>query len=148
MSLETKIDQDIKQAMISKDQARLDVLRFLKSSVKYAALEKSGAPLTDADILQVVQKQIKQRRESIQQFVQGSRPDLAAKEEKEAAMLESYLPKQMTDAELRAFIETLAKESQASSKKDFGRMMKLCTEKLAGAANNKRISEILGKILS
>lgn len=147
MSLLTKIDQDIKQAMVSKDQARLDVLRFLKSAVKYAALERSGAALSDADILQVVQKQIKQRRESIQQFVQGGRQDLAAKEEKEAAVLESYLPAQMPDAQLRTFIEALAKESQASSKKDFGRMMKLCSEKLSGAADNKRISEILGKIL-
>lgn len=147
MSLLIKIDQDIKQAMIAKDQVRLDILRFLKSALKYAALDKPGAPLADADILQVIQKQIKQRRESIQQFSQGARQDLAAKEEGEVAVLESYLPKQMPDAELRAFVETLIRESQASGKKDFGRVMKLCTEKLAGAADNKRVSEILGKLL-
>lgn len=147
MNLLTKIDQDIKNAMISKDQVRLDVLRFLKSAVKYAALDKSGTPLTDADILQVIQKQIKQRRESIQQFSQSSRQDLAAKEESEVVVLESYLPKQMSDTELRALIEAVIRDSQASSKKDFGRVMKLCAEKLAGSADNKRVSEILGKIL-
>ncbi len=147
MNLQTRIEQDIKQAMIAKDQARLDVLRFLKSAIKYAALEKSGAALADADILQVIQKQIKQRRESIQQFTQGARRDLAGKEEREAAVLESYLPKQIQDGELRAYIEVVVKEAQATGKKDFGRVMKLCSEKLAGSADNKRISEVLGKLL-
>jgi hypothetical protein len=147
MTLLEKIDQDIKQAMIAKDQARLDVLRFLKSALKYALLEKKGAPLADSDILQVIQRQIKQRRESIQQFVQGGRQDLANKEEKEASVLEGYLPKQMSDEELTAFIRAEVETSKMSGKKDFGRAMKLCVDKLAGAADNKRISAILGKIL-
>ena len=148
MLLLEKIDQDIKQAMISRDQVRLDALRFLKSAIKYAAIEKPGTPLTDADVIQVVQKQIKQRRESIQQFIQAERRDLAAKEEKELSVLEGFLPKQMSDADLRVFIEALVRESNASGKKDFGRVMKLCTEKLAGAADNKRVSEMLGKMLT
>src|SRR3990167_3566962 len=147
MTIQEKLDQDMKQAMLAKDQQKLDVLRFLKSAVKYAALEKPGAALSDADVMQVIQKQIKQRRESIQQFTQGNRADLAQKEEKELAVLETYLPKQMPDAELTAFIQAQVKEAGASSKKDFGRVMKACTDKLAGRADNKRISEVLGKLL-
>lgn len=147
MTIQEKIDQDVKQAMLAKDQAKLDVLRFLKSAVKYAAIEKPGSALSDADVLQVIQKQVKQRRESIQQFSQGGRADLAAKEEKEIVILEGYLPKQMSDAELQAFVQAQIKEAGASSKKDFGRVMKACTEKLAGRADNKRISEALGKLL-
>ena len=147
MSLLARIDQDVKQAMIAKDQTRLDVLRFLKSAIKYVAIEKTGSEMTDADILQVIQKQIKQRQESIQQFVNGGRLDLSAKEKQELVVLEAYLPKQMPDDELKAFIDQQIKDAQASSKKDFGRVMKMCVEKLSGRADNKRISEALGKIL-
>ena len=147
MSIQQQIDQDVKQAMIAKDQTKLDALRMLKSAVKYAAIEKPGVAQTDADVMQVVQKQIKQRRESIEQFKQGGRQDLASKEEKELGFLEAYLPKQIPEEELRAFIEAQVKEAGATSKKDFGKTMKLCTEKLAGRADNKRISEILGKLL-
>ncbi len=147
MNLEARLDQNIKQAMIAKDQSRLDVLRFLKSAVKYAKLDKSGSVFTDADILQVVQKQIKQRRESIQQFEGGNRQDLADKEKKELSVLEEYMPEQLSDDDLRAVLEAVVRESQATSKKDFGRVMRLSAEKLAGSADNKRISEFLGKLL-
>ena len=141
-----KIDQDTKQAMLAKDADRLGVLRFLKSAVKYAAIEKSGT-MNDAEVMQVIQKQIKQRRESIQQFAAGGRKDLAAKEEKELAILENYLPRQMPDSALKEIVEEEARAQGATAKKDFGRMMKHLNEKLAGAADNKRISEILGGIL-
>ena len=146
MPLMDKIDRDMKQAMLARDADRLGVLRFLKSAVKYVAIDKSGA-MNDAEVTQVIQKQIKQRRESIQQFAAAGRKDLAAKEEKELAILESYLPKQMSDAELKKIIEEEAGAQGAAAKKDFGRMMKHLNEKLAGAADNKRISEILGGIL-
>ncbi len=146
MSILEKIDQDTKKAMIAKDQARVDTLRFLKSAIKYVAIDKTAA-LTDADVMQVIQKQIKQRKESIQQFVNAGRAELAAKEEKEVAVIESYLPSQLSEADLLKIVENEIKASGASTKKDFGRMMKVCTEKLAGQADNKRISEILGKIL-
>jgi uncharacterized protein YqeY len=147
MTFLEKIDQDLKQAMLAKDRQRLDVLRFLKSAIEYAAIEKPRAALSDADVMQVIQKQIKQRRESIEQFKQGGRAELAAKEATELALLETYLPKQMSDSELSSLIQALVKETGASGKKDFGRVMKACTEKLAGRADNKRISEILGKLL-
>ena len=146
MSILEKIDQDTKKAMIARDQVRLDTLRFLKSALKYVAIDKTGA-LTDADVMQVIQKQIKQRKESIQQFANAGRAELAAKEEKEVAVIESYLPSQLSDADLLKLVEQEIRVLGASTKKDFGRMMKVCTEKLAGQADNKRISEILGKIL-
>ncbi len=146
MSLLERIDQDMKKAMIAKDQARLDTLRFLKSAVKYVAIDKAGT-LSDADVMTVIQKQIKQRKESIQQFKSNGRPELATKEEQEVAVIESYLPKQLSEAELLKLIEGEVKALGAATKKDFGRAMKACTDKLAGQADNKRISEILGKIL-
>ena len=146
MSLTEKIDSDLKRAMIDKDEARLSTIRMLKSAIQYVAIEKSG-PLGDAEIVQVIQKQIKQRKESIQQFVDGGRKEMAAKEENEARILESYLPKQISQDELKKIVEQEVKSQGAASKKDFGRMMKHLNEKLAGSADNKRLSEILGGLL-
>ena len=148
MSLSDKLDQDLKQAMTSKDADRLSVIRFLKSALKYSAIEKKVEKLSDADVLQIVQKQIKQRKESIEQFEKGGRADLASKEKKEVALLEAYLPKQLADAELDAAVRGAVKAENASSKKDFGRLMKVLNEKLAGQADAKRISEALGKYLT
>lgn len=147
MSLTQKIDSDMKQAMISRDSVKLGVLRFLKSAMKYAAIEKKAEVLSDAEAQAVIQKQIKQRRESIDQFTKGGRADLAEKEKKEVSVLESYLPKQLSDADLEKWVQDAVKTAGASSKKDFGRMMKLITEQLAGQAEAKRVSEFLGKIL-
>ena len=147
MSLIQRIDSDIKEAMISKNSQKLEVLRFLKSAMKYVAIEKKIDVLSESDAQSVIQKQIKQRRESIDQFAKGGRLDLADKEKGEVAVLESYLPKQISDTDLQKFVQEEVKASGASSKKDFGRMMKQITEKLAGQAEGKRISEFLGKIL-
>ena len=147
MSLPAKLDQDMKQAMLTKDADRLSTLRLLKSAVKYAAIEKPGSVIGDSEILQVIQKQIKQRRESIQQFTDGGRKELAAKEAAEVKVLESYLPKQISMDELKNIVEQEVKAQGAASKKDFGKMMKHLSEKLAGSADNKRLSEILGQLL-
>ena len=144
--LNTQIDQEIKQAMMARDAARLDVLRFLKSAVKYAMLEKKD--WTDADTRQVIQKQIKQRRESIDQFSKNGRADLATPEEAAVKILETYLPKQLGEEELMQIVSAEVKAAGAGSKKDFGRMMKLLNEKLLGSAEARRVSEALGKILT
>ncbi len=147
MSLFAKIEQDLKAAMVSKDADRLSVVRFLKSALKYAAIEKKVDALSDADAQSIIQKQIKQRRESIDQFQKAGRSDLAEQEMKEAKILESYLPAQMSDAELETLVKATALQENATTKKDFGRMMKVLTEKLKGQADSKRVSEHLGKIL-
>ncbi|HTL71081.1 MAG TPA: GatB/YqeY domain-containing protein [Candidatus Eisenbacteria bacterium] len=147
MPLAQKIDEDLKAAMIAKDAARLSALRMLKSALKYGAIEKKQDALGDADAQQVIQKQIKQRRESIDQFTKNGRPELAETEAQEVRVLEEYLPKQISDADLSRIAAEEVKAQGASTKKDFGRMMKHMNEKLQGAADSKRISEALGKLL-
>lgn len=147
MSLEQKIDQDLRQAMSAKDAAKVSTLRFLKSALKYSAIEKKAQGLTDPEVCQIIQKQIKQRRESIDQFSKAGRNALVAQETHETQILESYLPKQLSDQELEEAVKKGVREAAASSKKDFGKVMKLLTEKLAGQAEAKRISEALGKVL-
>ena len=147
MSLNAKIDQDLRAAMTARDAAKLSTLRFLKSALKYAAIEKKEQTLSDPDTRQVIQKQIKQRRESIDQFSKGGRMDLVEKEKTELAVLEGYLPAQLSDKELEGIVTAAVKEAGAGGKKDFGRMMKHLSEKLAGGADNKRLSEILGGLL-
>lgn len=148
MSLYEKLEQDLKAAMVAKDADRLSVVRFLKSALKYSAIEKKVEKLNDADAQQIIQKQVKQRKESIDQFEKGGRSDLAEKEKKELCILESYLPKQLSDTELINFVQKAVVEENAGSKKDFGRMMKLLNESLAGQADSKRISDTLGKFLA
>ena len=147
MPLSAKIDQDLKQAMLAKDETKLSTIRMLKSAMKYAAIDKPGAVFGDAEAMVVIQKQIKQRRESIQQFTEAGRADLSSKEEAELKILEGYLPKQLADVELKTIVENEVKAQGASTKKDFGRMMKHLNEKLAGGADNKRLSELLGQLL-
>ena len=147
MSLDQKIDQDLKSAMTAKDADKVSVLRFLKSAMKYAAIEKKAASLGDAEILQVIQKQIKQRRESVDQFSKAGRAELAEQESKELKILETYLPAQMPDAELDEFVRAEAAAAGATTKKDFGRLMKLLNEKLKGRADASRLSQSLGKVL-
>lgn len=147
MSLQEKINTELKNAMIAKDADKLTVIRSLKSALKYSAIEKKVDTLSDLDALQVIQKQIKQRRESIDQFQKAGRNDLSDKELIEVAVLETFLPRQMSDADLETLVRNEAQAAGASTKKDFGRMMKLLTEKVQGQADSKRVSEVLGKIL-
>jgi len=148
MLLSEKIDQDLKAAMVAKDAAKLSTLRFLKSALKYSVIEKKIDVLSDADAQAIIQKQIKQRRESIDQFSKAGRQDLASKEIAEVTVLESYLPSQLSDLDLMRVVTDEVKAQGAASKKDFGRMMKHLNEMLKGSADSKRVSEVLGKILT
>ena len=147
MSLQKRIEDDLIKSMQAKDAARTETLRFLKSAAKNILIEKKTAILTDADMMQLINKQIKQRKESVDQFQKAGRKELAEKELSEIRILENYLPKQLSDSELEALAKTVLTENQATSKKDFGRMMKILNEKLAGQAENKRISDCLNKLL-
>ncbi len=148
MNLQEKIDQDLRQAMTAKDAAKVSTLRLLKSALKYQAIEKKSETLTDSEIQQLIQKQIKQHHESIDQFIKAGRNELVEKENQELEILQSYLPKQLSEKELETLVKTEAVKAGAVSKKDFGKMMKLLNEKLAGQADARRVSEILGRILS
>src|SRR6202140_2944251 len=106
MTLAERIDSDLKDAMRAKDAARLGVLRMLKSAMKYSAIEKAGADgqLDDAEAAQIIRKQVKQRQDSIESFEKGGRPELAAKEKDELAILQAYLPQGLNADELAKIV--------------------------------------------
>ena len=140
-SLKERIDADLKDAMRSKDELGTSVLRMLKSAVKYKEVEPGGHALEDGGVLAVIQTLIKQRRDSVEQFRAGGRTDLADKEEKEIAKLQSYLPAQMSPDELRAEVRAAIAQEGAKSPKDMGAVMKALLPKVQGRAEGKAVSE-------
>lgn len=148
MTVQERIDSDLKDAMRAKDAGRLGVLRMLKSALKYAAIEKSDAGLDDAAVSQVIRKQVKQRQDSIESFEKGGRPELAAKEKEELEMLNAYLPKGMNADELTAMVRETIAEVGATSKAQMGAVMKALQEKVAGRADGKTLSQEVTKQLS
>jgi uncharacterized protein YqeY len=148
VTLNERIDSDLKDAMRAKDASRLNVLRMLKSALKYAAIEKSDAGLDDAAASQVIRKQVKQRQDSIESFEKGGRPELAAKEKEELEMLNAYLPKGIDAEELAAMVRETIAEIGATSKAQMGAVMKAMQTKAAGRADGKTLSAEVSKQLS
>src|SRR5437899_5741689 len=126
MALAERVDTDLKDAMRAKDATKLGVLRMLKSGLKYAVIEKSGAEaeLNDAEAAQVVRKQAKQRQDSIESFEKGGRAELAAKEKKELSILQAYLPQGISADELARVVRDTIAEVGATSKAQMGAVSK------------------------
>jgi uncharacterized protein len=143
VSLIQQIDTDLKDAMRARDAARLGVLRMLKSALKYAAIEKSGAEgvLDEAEATQVIRKQVKQRQDSIESFEKGGRAELADKEKIELAILNSYLPAAMSVEELAGLVRQTIAEVGATSRAQMGAVMKALGPKVAGRADGKTLSQ-------
>ena len=143
MTLQERIDSDLKDAMRAKDAARLGVLRMLKSALKYSAIEKSGADsqLDDAEVAQVLRKQVKQRQDSIESFEKGGRPELAAKEKEELALLQTYLPEGLSADELANMVRETIGEVGATSKAQMGAVMKALQARVAGRADGRMLSQ-------
>jgi uncharacterized protein len=143
VSLIQQIDTDLKDAMRARDAARLGVLRMLKSALKYAAIEKSGAEgeLDEAEATQVIRKQVKQRQDSIESFEKGGRAELADKEKSELAILNSYLPAAMSVEELAGLVRQTIAEVGATSRAQMGAVMKALGPKVAGRADGKTLSQ-------
>jgi uncharacterized protein YqeY len=150
MTLQQRIDSDLKDAMRAKDTTRLGVLRMLKSALKYAAIEKSGAEgeLNDAESIQVIRKQAKQRHDSIESFEKGGRAELVAKEKGELAVLNNYLPQQLTADELSQIVRETIVSVGATSKAQMGAVMKELQAKVAGRADGKTLSQEVQRQLS
>jgi len=150
MTLEERIDSDLKDAMRAKDASKLGVLRMLKSALKYAAIAKSGAEaqLTKAEAAQVVRKQAKQREDSIESFEKGGRAELAAKEKEELSILNAYLPQAMSSDELARVVRETIAETGARSKAQMGGVMKALQAKVAGRADGKTLSQEVSRQLS
>ena len=148
MAFIDKISEDLTAAMRARDQLRLDTLRMTKAALMNREVERKR-PLDDAESQQVVVGMIKQRRDSVEQYRSGGRPELANKEEAEIAILETYLPPPVEAAELEAIVRAAISESGATSPKDMGRVMKGVMAKLAGrAADGKVVSEMVKKHLA
>jgi len=149
MSLVAKIDTDLKAAMIAKQADKLSVLRMLKSAVKYAAIEKGGADSvpTDLEVLSVVRKEAKKREDSIAQYNEAGRADLADKEKQELDFLKTFLPAQLTPEKMEELVKEVIAETGATSKAQMGTVMKAAQAKAAGQADGKTLSQIVQKLL-
>jgi uncharacterized protein len=143
MTLQERVDSDLKDAMRAKNATRLGVLRMLKSALKYSAIEKSGAEaqLDDAEAVQVIRKQVKQRQDSIESFEKGGRAELAAKEKDELAILQAYLPQGLQADELAKLVRETIGELGATSRAQMGAVMKALQTKVAGRADGKTLSQ-------
>ena len=149
MTLQERLDSDLKEAMRARDATKLSVLRMLKSALNYAAIAKSGteAELSDAEAVQVIRKQAKQRQDSIESFEKGGRAELAAKEKEELSILNAYLPQAMSADELAAAVRETIAEVGATSKAQMGTVMKALQVKVAGRADGKTLSQEVQKQL-
>src|SRR5881227_644046 len=142
MGSQATLPEEIKDAMRAKDAARLGALRMLKSAVGYAQIEKKTETLSDADFIAVVQREVKKRRDSIEQFEKGGRPELAEIEKKEILVLETFLPKALSPEQLEQMVKATIQELGATSKKDMGPVIKAFQAKAAGRAEGKTISAL------
>ena len=143
MSFAEKIQKELTGAMKAKDELRLSVLRMLKTALHNRRIEK-GAELDDAEALAVVKSLVKQRRESVEEYRKANRPELAAAEEKEIGILESYLPAAVSEDAIKAAVEDAVRETGAATPKDIGRVMKAVMGRFAGQnVDGKKVNELV-----
>src|SRR5438552_18708166 len=142
MTLAQRVDADLKDGMRAHDATQLGVLRMLKSAFKYAAIAKSGAEaeLSDAEAVQVIRKQVKQRQDSIESFEKGGRVELAEKEREELGILDAYLPQAMSADDLAKIVRETIAEVGATSRAQMGVVMKALQAKVSGRADGKTLS--------
>ena len=145
MNLKNTIDNQIKEAMLSKSKERLTPLRAIKSAI---LLEEKNGLSDNVNEVQLLMKLIKQRKDSLTLYKEQKREDLASKEENEILIIEEFLPKQLSDVELSDKIEKIINESGASSIKEMGKVMGIATKKLSGKADNSRIAKIIKEKLN
>jgi uncharacterized protein YqeY len=150
MSIQERIDSDLKDAMRAKDTTKLGVLRMIKSALKYAAIAKSDAEaeLNEAEAAQVIRKQAKQRQDSIESFEKGGRAELAKKEKEELSILNAYLPQAMGADEVARVVRETISEVGATSKSQMGAVMKALQAKVAGRVDGKTLSQEVSRHLS
>lgn len=139
MSLREQINEDLKAAMRGGEVARRDTIRLLLSALKQREVDERKV-LTDADVLGIIEKMLKQRRDSISQFEKGGRQDLADKEKLELTLLQAYMPQALSDAEIAAAVAAAVTETGAAAPSDMGKVMALLKSKLAGRADMTKVS--------
>ncbi|MEM9445461.1 MAG: GatB/YqeY domain-containing protein [Verrucomicrobiota bacterium] len=149
MSLLANLDNDIKDAMRAKQMDKLNVLRMLKSAIKYASIEKHGADAeaSDAEFMQVAQKEIKKRHDSVAAYEKIGKADAADKERAEISIIKGYLPKELPPDEAKSLAKSCVEELGAKTKADMGPVMKLAREKAAGRIDGKTLSHLVQELL-
>ncbi len=147
MTLKERLDAELKTAMKEKDAVKVSTVRLLKSAIKYREIELAKA-LDDPEIQGVVASEIKRRRDSVEQYRAGNRPDLADREEAEIRVLQGYLPAQLTLDELRAKVDEVVRRVGASGPRDMGAVMKALVPEVQGRAEGKTVSELVKARLS
>ena len=149
MTLEEKINQDIKTTMLARDQEKLEAVRAVKAAILLEKTKEGGTgSVSEEAEMKILQKLVKQRKESAELYRAGNREDLAKKELFEASIIETYLPKQMGEEELTAKIKEIISRAEAKTIKDMGRVIGLASKELAGRADNKTVSEIVKRLLT
>ncbi|TAE13892.1 MAG: GatB/YqeY domain-containing protein [Bacteroidetes bacterium] len=151
MSLKTQIESDIKQAMLAKEKDKLTALRAIKSLILLEETKEGrvhGTEVTEAEEIQLLSKAAKQRRESAEIFEKQNRQDLADKEKAELEIIESYLPKQLSEAELKEALQAIIARVGASAPSDMGKVMGVATKELAGKADGKAVSQMVKQLLA
>lgn len=148
MNIITQIENDLKQALLSKNEVVKNTLRQVKTALQNASLQKGNVQsvLSDLEVIGLIRKEVQKRKDSIESF--SSRPDLIDKESNEILVLEKYLPVSMSDEELDQLIVSAVVEVSATSKKQMGQVIKLVAEKAAGRVDNKTISTKVGQYLN
>jgi len=149
MSLEQKIMGELKTAMLAKDEKTVRSLRAIKAAILLAKTSEGGTgELKEEDEIKMLQKMVKQRKDSLEIYQQQNRADLAGKEKEEIEVIEKFLPKQMSGEELRSEIKKIIEETGAASPADMGKVMGAATKKFAGKADGKTISSVVKEMLS
>lgn len=143
MALKQQILDDIKNAMKAKEEIRLATLRMLQSAVKYREIELRPGEINDDEINNIIKKLIKQRKDSVEQFTAGNRPELAERESKEIDVLLTYLPAQLDEKQIESVVVKTIEDLGAKSAKDMGAVMKEALVRLSGAADGKLVSQIV-----
>lgn len=146
--LEERIAKDYVQAMKDRNHVRSSTLNFLRANLKNVRIDKRADHLEDGDVVAVIKKQIKQRQDSIDLYGQGGRQDLVEKESAEMAVLKGYLPQEISEEELKVFVQEAVRETGAQSTKDMGKVMKALLVKIQGRADNKLVSAMVQKVLT
>jgi hypothetical protein len=149
MNIKEKINSDIKDAMRSGDTVRRDTLRFLDSAIKNTEIEKKKKDdgLNDEEVLEVIARSVKQRNDSIQQYIAGGRPELAEKEKAELEILKAFLPEQMNEDEIRKVVKEIISSAGTASLSDMGKIMGQAMVKLKGKADGNIVKKIVGEEL-
>ncbi|WP_269412159.1 GatB/YqeY domain-containing protein [Lentibacillus daqui] len=147
MSLIEQLNQDLKQTMKQKDKEKLSVIRMIKASLQNESIKLSKDQLSEDEELTILSRELKQRKDSLQEFKSAGRDDLVGKLETEIEMIQEYMPKQLSDDELEAIVQSTIQEVNATSKKDMGKVMSAIMPKVKGKADGAKVNQLVQKHL-